>query len=339
MRLDYNVLCIDDDIESLADYKRQLAGFNLSVGIETNFSDVWVRPTARETNPEPYKQRIFEEIRSRFASTQFDLIMVDLHLGAADSEMGFKGHEIIQFIRDSQTMYRPIVFYSGGEPEGDGVAIGQLQDDIQDNGLVGKCIFLSSRGAELNKDLIGICREMHAEEHKLNASRGLLMDRSSELDAKVLKHLRNKEVWSDFPDSKATKLQREILSELRRQRKNALRKACKMRELESAGVPEFIDWFCGSDAEEVIKTLDSFGRNTLLRELLRVHPEKQENGVTHSAYFKTVGGQRPLSDIRNEYAHQTEAEIGASHNDERCKFIRDELRKHLRNMEVVAGNI
>jgi CheY-like chemotaxis protein len=336
MRLDYNILCIDDEIDTLAETKRVLAAHNEEVGILTNFKDVSVKPAARETEPGPYKERIFAEIKAAFDATKFELIMVDLHLGPTDSPMGFKGHEIIQYIRETQTMYRPIVFYSSGDPKSDELAVSQLEKDIKDNHLVGRSIFLSARGNTLNQHLSGICSEMHEEEHKLNSTRGLLMDRTSELDAKVLEHLRQEEVWSQLGDEQSGKFFKIIAKELRRKGARARVNSCELSKLGNGTFEDFKNWLVKSDTLTVVFALDSFVRNKILRELLRFLPDGQEAGETHSSYFMNVEGQLSISKIRNDYAHQTEREIGTGHGPERCKFIRNELRKHLENVDAVT---
>ncbi len=338
MRLDYHVLCIDDDIETLQETKRLLSAHNEQVGIQTNFIDIEAKPAAREVDAEQFKDRIFKEIRGAFEHVSFDMIMVDLHLGATDSPMGFKGHEIISFIRGSQTMYRPIVFYSSGEPKGDETAVNQLEDGLRDNNLIGKSIFVSSRGNSLNLHLAGICSEMHTEEHKLNASRGLLMDRTSEIDAMILNHLRRKETWERLDQEQLEILGKEVLKEIKRLRKNAIKVSCNLRELSRSSLAEFSKWICEGDAKEVVFGLNAFSRNIIMREWMRVHTGLKNQGDLHSGYFKPSGDHVHLSSIRDKYAHQTEEQIGTEHNDERCKYIRDELRKHLSNITQVTSS-
>lgn len=331
MRLDYTVLCIDDNIGTLRDTKRDLSRHNSSVGIETNFVDVPVVQAGRaETNIDAFKARIYSDIASKFEAHQIDLVIVDLHLGE------IKGHEIIDHIRHNQTMYRPIVFYSGGEGEQVGTpeehATKQLQEGLEKAHLVGKSVFISFRGDNLRKDLRGICTEMHDEEHKLNASRGLLMDRTSEIDAKILSYLRKKETWSNSDPKAQAKIQKIVMDELTRQRKNAFKSAGKKRRLHRSGFETFVDWVCNSDETDVARGLDAFSRNSLVRELLKMSDETKDAGNVLSTYFKGVRNPPHLNEIRNVYAHQTEEKIGGIHNDERCKYIREEVRLHLENV-------
>jgi CheY-like chemotaxis protein len=336
MRLDYTVLCIDDNISSLRTTKRDLRRHNNNVGINTKFVDVPVVQAARaETNIDVFKARIFSDIASKFKANQIDLVIVDLHLGA------IKGHEIIDHIRHNQTMYRPIVFYSGGEGEQVGTpkehATNQLQDGLKKAQLVGKSVFISFRGDNLRKDLRGICDEMHDEEHKLNASRGLLMERTSEIDAKILGHLRKKETWKSSDPKTQAKIQKIVMDELKRQRKNAFKNACEKRGLHRSGFEPFVDWICNSEETDVARGLDAFSRNNLVRELLKMSDETKDAGDIHSTYFKGDRNPPHLNKIRNVYAHQTEEKIGDTHNDEMCKYIREEVRLHLENVNEVTS--
>ena len=334
--LDYTVLCIDDNIGTLRNTKRDLNRHNGSVGIETNFVDVPVVQAGRaEADIDVFKERIFSDIARKFEAHQIDLVIVDLHLGE------IKGHEVIDHIRHNQTMYRPIVFYSGGEGEQIGSreehATSQLQEALEKADLVGKSVFVSFRGANLRKDLRGICSEMHAEEHKLNASRGLLMDRTSEIDAKILMHLREEKTWESSDPKIQDKIKNVVINELKRQRKNAFKNARKKRELHQSGFEPFVDWICNSDETDVAHGLDAFSRNSLVRELLKMSDETKDAGDIHSTYFKGDRDPPHLNSIRNIYAHQTEKKIGDIHNDERCKYIREEVRLHLENVTKVTS--
>lgn len=329
MRLDYNILCIDDDIDTLKEPKRRLAAYNETVGINTIYKDISVRQRTREVDIEVFRSRIEKEISEAFTETSFDLIMVDLHLGV------FQGHEIINFIREKQTMYRPIVFYSGGDPEGDNNALRQLQEALQNNGLVGKCIFVSSRGTALDRDLSGICREMHAEEHKLNATRGLLMDRTSEVDAQILRHLQAESTWQRLNEEQQEAFFKEIAKDLRKKAERVSGQAENILKLSNGDFNSLQDWFTKSEKTTVWQGMDSFSRNNIFREILRVQPELKESGEIHSRYFKKSGN---ISSLRNDYAHQTSEEIGTAHSDERCKFIRTELRAHIDNIENIVNS-
>lgn len=323
MRLDYTVLCIDDNIGTLRDTKRSLRTYNNSVGIRTVFVDSEVKQGARENDLNEFRKRIFADISKKIYDNSIDLVIVDLHLGE------LKGYEIIEHIRESQNMYRPIVFYSGGEPENEALAKKQLHDGLIENDLVGKSVFVSVRGKNLIKHLRGICSEMHAEEQKLNASRGLLMDQTSEIDAKTLMHLKCEDVWQGLTDEQVFGLHKDLKSELTRQEKNADAKSGSMAELKDKSLDEIVSWV--KDAKST--DLDAMGWNKFLRALLKARAETIGHVELHKSYFNDTDGNSSVSKLRNQYAHQTAKQIGDDHDLNRCKFIRDELRKHLENIQ------
>ncbi|NOR62289.1 MAG: hypothetical protein GQ535_07350 [Rhodobacteraceae bacterium] len=338
MRLDYTILCIDDDIESLDDPKKHLKKFNDTVGIHTKYKDILVKPGARENDPEEYKTRIKGMIADAFGANTFDLIMIDLHLGPNDDPMGFKGHEFIKFIREHQTMYRPIVFYSGGDPEGEANAVSQLERAIRDHNLVGKCIFLSSRGELLKSDLVGICQEMHEEEHKLNSTRGLLMDRTSEVDAIVLDIVTASNIWNALGDEEQGKVFKKVSKKLKQSVKRGCVGLKRIEDIANGNFSDLKEWFTETKPENLVYQADSFLRNFVLRELLREQPANSGQGDILSAYFKSPKDGVCISKIRNDYAHQTEEKLNGEHNDGRCKFIRDELRVHTKNVIEIKNN-
>jgi hypothetical protein len=232
-------------------------------------------------------------------------------------------------------MYRPIVFYSGGDPEGDNNALRQLQEALQNNGLVGKCIFVSSRGTALDRDLSGICKDMHTEEHKLNATRGLLMDRTSEVDAQILRHLQAESTWKRLNEKQQKAFFKEIAKDLKKKAARVSGQADNILKLSNGDFNSLQDWFTKSEKTTVWLGMDSFLRNNIFREILRVQPELKKSGEIHSRYFKQDGN---ISALRNDYAHQTSEEIGTAHSDERCKFIRTELRTHIDNIENIVNS-
>lgn len=329
MRLKYSVLCIDDEIQSLEDTKRSLFAFNDAVGIFTEFTDQEVVKGPREVDPYKFKERIFREIEEKLSTTLFDLILVDLHIGE-----DFEGGEVIERIRD-QTIYRPVIFFSGGLPVGEDTALEQLNESIKKNELAGKSVFVSRRGAILESDLRKICNEMHEEEHKLNATRGLLMDGTSQLDATVLQILQTQKTWEQLEEEQVKKVFKFISGKLTKNSRNAASSSEFLKKIAEGEFKAFTKWIVESEPSDLVRVLDSQSRSEILRELMKSVPEQKENGKVLSTYYNNGKEEKAIANIRNEYAHQTAAQIGAAHNDKRCKFIREELRTHLANIEAV----
>lgn len=325
MRLEYRILCIDDRISSLRDLKRTIRNHNSAVGIHTDFVDIPVEQgTFEETDD--FRKRIFRQISTSFNENQIDLVIVDLHLG------NMEGHEVVDHIRGTQTIYRPIVFYSGGSPTGEDRAKEQLQDGLINNNLVGKSVFLSVRGRDLERDLKKICSEMHVEEHKLNASRGLLMDQTSEIDALTIEFLKRDDTLTNVPEELRDTLEKDLKKVVKSQRKSAARKVTAMDEIADKDLNEISSWLSSAQPTQ----LDSMGWNKFLRAFLKRTPGKEDTVDVHLRYFNSPQGSRSISSLRNAYAHQTAREIGTSHDDEQCKFIRTELRTHLLNISRIV---
>ena len=330
MRLKYSVLCIDDEIDSLVETKKSLSAYNDTVGILTEYTDLPVTKRARETDSNKFKERIFKEIDQKLSNTIFDLILVDLHLGE-----DFEGGELIESIRN-QTIYRPVIFFSGGLPVGEDKALEQLNASILKNGLVGKSVFVSRRGTILEADLRKICNEMHEEEHKLNATRGLLMDGTSQLDATILQHLQTDGTWSDLSEAQIKKAFKFISGKLAKNSRNSTSNSEILDSLAKGDFPSFVKWIVESEPGKVARTLDSQSRSEILRELLKSIPEQAANGKILSRYYNNGANEKAIANIRNEYAHQTAEQIGTAHNNERCKYIREELRAHFKNIKTVT---
>lgn len=322
MKLSYNILCIDNDIKSLRDHKKSTSDFNLDVGIEVKFTDIEVKIGARE-NPEDFKERMKKALNDNFDKNTFELIIVDLHMTG-----GINGDDIIEIIRGSHTIYRPIIFYSGGEEAQEGTAIDQLNAAAKSHGVFGKSIFITNRD-DLARTLNSICKEMHDEEQKLNNVRGLLMDRTSEVDAEIIKLLKSKSIWDEVPENKRDKIAKYLKTKLIRR----ARQACELsQDMFSKNFDEIRIAMNASDESGLTYKLGSLVRNELLREISRKHPKLNGFGSTLSSFYN---GDESLSRIRDKYAHRTSQELDGEHDSKRCIHVRNECRIHMANIKTV----
>ncbi|MDP9759082.1 response regulator [Agrobacterium tumefaciens] len=213
MKLSYNVLCIDDRLSTLRRNKNRFSELNEEVGIEVVYQDIDAAAGPDETEKPEYLARLKQDIDAAYATKVFDLILIDLHLNN-----DVEGHELIEFIRDKHSIYRPVIFYSAGQnPTGEAQARFQLEQAATKSGVYGKNVLLTPRqGID---DLLGeIAREMHKEEHKINQVRGLLMDRVSELEANIIKVLANDASW-DAPRGRRARKTAAIYSQEHAQEK------------------------------------------------------------------------------------------------------------------------
>lgn len=322
MKLTYNILCIDNDIKSLADDKAKILDFNSKNGIKVIFTDIEVQIGARE-EPAAFKDRIKKSLNDEFETKVFELILTDLHMTG-----GVDGNDVIEIIRKSHTIYRPIIFYSGGEEGQAGTAEDQLNAAAKSHGVFGKSIFITNRD-DLSDVLKRICKEMHDEEQKLNNVRGLLMDRTSEVDAQIIQLLGSKSVWDDVPQSNHAK----ITKYLKRKLMGRAKKACELsHEISTKNFSEIqIAMNDGTD-NALIYQLGSLVRSEMLREVSRKHPKLDSFGATLSNFYN---GPESLSRIRDKYAHRTGEDLLPEHTDQRCIHVRNECRNQIENIQAI----
>ncbi|MEP0191782.1 MAG: hypothetical protein ABJP70_06040 [Erythrobacter sp.] len=321
MRLNYNVLWIDDNIDSLRAYKKALEEKNDQIGIRTKHVDVPVRMGARE-NPDEHQARVSKDIEKALSDQVFELIVVDLHMTGKNG--GFDGPDIIQFIRDTQKIFRPIVFHSGGDQSLQATATEQLNERAEEKGVFGKSIFISPKD-RLSNMLSDIVGEMHENEHQINQVRGTLMDCVSEIDAQIIDVMTSGEVWDQVPETSREAALKKFKSLIDSQRKKAEKQHEHVKGMSYDEVREYV--------LDDPKNVSTFVKTKLLRELAKKIPEIKDAGDTLSAFIATnEGAPECLNEIRNKYAHQTAVQLAANHNDDHCTHIRREAHKHTDNV-------
>lgn len=321
MKLNYNVLCIDDDIDSLKRNKAAFTKLAGNVGIEVIYKDINADSRPRETTRDAYVQRISDDIKSAFANdSYFDIILIDLHL-----KNNVEGHELIQYIRDNHSIYRPVIFYSAGTPETDARAREQLTKAAIDSGVFGKNILITPR-RQIDVTLASIAGEMQVEEHKIPQVRGLLMDRVSELDASIVQAVKIEALWAALSDESKVKLEQYIKSNFVEGRyKDQTKVYNDLKALDLDGIKAIVF----SDA----KTIDTFTKVRILKEALSLIDGMNDNADVLKQFVSADG----LNAIRNHYAHKTAAQLDAEHNVDKCVMIRNESRRQLKNIGTVLS--
>ena len=322
MKLTYNVLCVDDKISTLEETKTYLSAFNNNVGIETNYKDIEVTPGPRE-EPTDFWSRILTEIEGAFAENIYDMILVDLHM-----PLDVTGADVIYSIRESHTIYRPIIFYSAGEPKVDEKAIEQLNAAASDTKLLGKSILITTRD-NLYDQAASIFSEMHKEEHKINRVRGLLMDRVSELDASIVELVQDDRLWELVPDGQA---KNKIVTEIKKYFQEEFDKAenllVAIRQLDIKAIQAFL--------KSNPKDISTYRKGHLLRSILKQNDELRPMS---DVLKDGVEGEESLREIRNVYGHTTADELNKTHTDEKCISIRNESRRQLNNINSIREKL
>jgi len=325
VKLTYNVLCLDDKIKSLDETKQYLTVFNNNVGIEIKYTDIEVKIGPRD-DPDDFWMKIVGEIEHSFTENTFDMILVDLHMGI------LSGADIIDTIRNGHTIFRPIIFYSAGEPSSKVEAIQQLNDAAEGAGILGKSVFITSRG-ELYDRAASIFSEMHTEEHKVNHVRGLLMDRVSEFDASVINLVQNEELLKLIPGDKKTKIAKEVISNFKKDFEKAQNLYEGIKLLNFSDIQTYI--------KDNHKDVSTYRKGFLLKYILKqVEVTKDfadilSEGIDSSRLDYKGGELKNLREIRNQYGHLTAEDLDVIHTDEMCIDIRKESRRQLKNIDDI----
>lgn len=326
MKLAYNVLCLDDRISSLDETKQYLSALNSEVGIETQYTDIEVKIGARD-DPEDFWMSIVDKIENSFSENTFEMILVDLHMGL------LSGADIIDTIRNSHTIFRPIIFYSAGEPSSKDKAIQQLNGAAEKAGVLGKSVFITSR-EDLYERAKSIFEEMHAEEHKVNHVRGLLMDRVSEFDASVVELVQNEEILQLIPEGPAkNRIVTEFKAYLKRDFDKAEAIYKQINSMDITAIPDFI--------RKNPKDISTYRKGYLLKSILKQIDNSRDfadilsEGIDGT--LKNYRGEEVtnLKEIRNEYGHVTAKNLEATHSNEKCIHIRKEARRQLKNIDNI----
>lgn len=328
MRLTYNVLWVDDNIKSLRRYKKELRDLNDNIGIVTNHFDMPIELGARET-PETHRKQVSQDLATVLKEQIFELIIVDLHMTGKNG--GFDGPDIIEFIRDTQKIFRPIVFHSGGDPKVQASAIDQLNDRAKASGVFGKSVFISTKD-RLNSTLRDIVGEMHENEHQINQVRGTLMDCVSEIDAQIIGIMTNEKIWDQVPDASRNKALKKFQELTKSQLKSLCSKYKQIKKMSYDDVREYIS----ADP----KNVNTFAKTKMLRELTRSIPELKEVSETLSAFLSSKEDEPDcLNEVRNQYAHQTAYDLGKNHDADHCTHIRQEAHRHTNNVMSLKGSL
>ena len=328
MKLTYNILCLDDNISSLDESKQYLTAFNDAVGIETKYTDIQVKIGARD-DPDEFWESIVGKIENSFLENTFDMILVDLHMGIVS------GADVIDTIRNSHTIFRPIIFYSAGEPSSKDKAIEQLSEAAKNAGVLGKSVLITSRD-DLYNQAKSIFEEMHTEEHKVNHVRGLLMDSVSEFDASVVELVQNEEFLQLIPAGPA---RNKIVTEFKSYLKHDFEKAeaiyKQINSMDITAIPNFI--------RENPKDISTYRKAYLLKSIIKQVDEYKAfadilsegiDGFLQNYSGKKVGN---LRELRNEYGHITAENLEGTHSDEKCIHIRKESRRQLGNIDDIRN--
>jgi len=308
MKTDYKILWIDDDHSYVRGDQRNFYRFFKRHGIELKIIEIVVSEGSKTIDNKDFTDAIND--------IELDIILVDFNMATGEN-----GNDIIKHIRQTLHHYHiPIVFYSADGPEELQRQILKINIEIQDRKNLSDGIYFCHRDDifdKVEKILISLLKK----EERPKRVRGLLMDRVSEIDATIIKLL-----------NYCSKIEVEGKTQ-QRARKVIIDNLIKRKQK----IETIITTLEENDYSMLIKYVvdnyidfDSARRADLLREILR---ELGPNyGIVLSNFYNDCEGNVCLSKLRNNYAHKTEKELMGEHDEGKCKYIREETRRHLNNL-------
>lgn len=317
MKTDYKILWIDDNHRAVDGDVRRIKVFLEDHGIELIVEKVVVSADHCPTTEQSFTKAVAD----------FDLDMVFI-----DYRMPEQGDVIIKHIRKTLHHYHlPILFYTG-ENNPEKILPSIFTDSLQAEGNflnISDGIYFCDRDHIAEKAQL-ILTSLLSKEKAPQRVRGLLMDKVSEIDASIIKAFEL--VKAKVPEEKKDKVRALIVSKLQ-SRNN--RTAKSLDELSKKSFDEML--LVLSDRNNL--TFDSHSRADILREMLRLIDDLKVHGETLSDFYNDTDDSPDLclSRLRNDYAHKTASEIVTNHTDDRCKYIRTETRRHIKNTKAILG--
>lgn len=317
MKTEYKILWIDDEHDHVRGDVRNIKSFLDNYGIELIVKDIVVTPDNCPTKEQSFSDAI--------SDIDLDMVFIDFH-------MPEEGDAIISYIRKTLHHYHlPILFYTGDDdPETKLTKIFSESLLAESNFLnISDGIYFCDRDHITEKAKL-ILTSLLAKDSKPQRGRGLLMDRVSEIDAKIIASL--KQHWHEVPEANRAGILKKVLHKLatRKSRSQDL-----FEKMNDKTYEEVISHLISND-----RAIDTHFRAEMLREMLKCIAEKAPIGqILSSFYNSSSDSDQPkcLVDLRNDYAHKTANEINASHDEGQCKYIRTETRRHLLNLKQLLG--
>lgn len=309
MKTHYKILWIDDQHRYLRGDVRSLTRFLEEHGIEL----IVVPVTVTEDEP-PTQQQSFKDT---VADLDLDMVFIDFN-------MPEQGNEIIHYIRkDLHHYYLPILFYTS-----DANAQQTLQNSIlavneseSEADKVADGIYFCDREHIADKAKL-ILTSLLKKESRPQQTRGLLMDRVSEIDANITECITK--YWEEVPEEKREKLVKTVNKRLSSRAASSRLLKCELNEVDYDNIPDFIT------AKKL--AIDTTARAIILREVLKHVGGRNKAAQTLLSFFQNEETFECLNSIRNTYAHETEKNISENHDEAKCKFIREESRRHVQNI-------
>ncbi|TDE55363.1 hypothetical protein [Flavobacterium sp. GT3P67] len=300
MKLDYNILWVDDRIKERPFQKilGETKGFLLDQYFNCNIIEA-----------EDFIE--FVEIFSK--KKEFDIIITDYSLNE-----GTFGSQVIDFIRDSQHNFTEIFFYSAN-------------DNVKDVKLFSnnRITFFQLTGGdykELEDEILAVINQTIKKFQNIVAMRGMIMNEVSNLDAQMLEIV---QIYTSKTEHQ--NIVDRVLDELISFYKEKLEKSEKYKKNNNFGkvLSEPILFSSSQRASAIEEIADSIGITNFINEF-RINIIKVRNEFAHAVFVK---------DDKTGREYFIDKKDGVDFNEDKCKDIRRNINIHKRNLDNLQSKI
>ncbi|MBR0689424.1 response regulator [Bradyrhizobium manausense] len=294
MKTEYDIIWVDDDLETVADDINDTKEFFEKVGIE-----------ARIQTFEGGRSDLHDLVKAGLANPELDLIVVDFMMD------GMNGRQLIDAIRTSDHIFLPVVFYSSAGSE-------RLHQEAAAAALDG--VYISSRD-RVRRKIEEVVTSLLRKEQTTKRTRGLLMEGVSEIDANFGQLFHG--LWSKLPDGEKDnvvayfneKLGERVASAAKAQKDLPAEREAFMKSMENSFVSA---------------AYDTSMRWKILKKMLTLAKRHDED--SSKVFFRLFDDPKAIVQMRNNYGHRTRVELEKDHTEEKCIAIRRELRAQTANL-------
>jgi len=302
MKLSYEILWIDDELDSIEDDRRHIIDFLDDFGIQANISPI--------TNSENHS--IDQSIQEKINNPNLDILLVDYHMENID------GAELVRHIR-AEHVYLPVIFYSSSPLE---ILLRAAYEAQLDGVYIAERISLTQKFENVAKSLLN-------KEHTIKRIRGLLMEEVSEIDEK-LKNIYHK-IWDGLSDDDRGKLMQYLKDDIIKERAKRAHKTLE-------DFPTTIDDFSQHMGDKFLsKSYDTYTRCRIVNKMLEFI--KNDLGDQEDVFKEFFSPKNSINHLRNTYAHTPLRQLEQDHSLENCVKIRKELRRQLNNIDRIIDDL
>ncbi|MCL2888482.1 MAG: response regulator [Elusimicrobia bacterium] len=312
MKIEYKILWIDDNHRHLKGIKKVISDFIKQQEIIPNIKNITANPDWTPDNDKEFIDAIKD--------IELDMVFIDFNMPGA------MGDDLINWIRTSENNYHiPILFYTGEDDP-----ISTLQDKIialnkRKRTKIIDGIYFSDRDNIADKT-INILKSLFKKEESIQRSRGLLMDRVSEIDGEMINSLDL--LWKKIPAGKEGAIKGFLIKNIKQFGEHSLELAEKIKNNKFSEVLKIIN--------KKHNTIGTALRTSTLVQLLEATKSKKDLSQKLKC-FSNSSDKNCLCSLRNRYAHTTAKELDKEHNTTLCKYIRKETREQLENVKQIIA--